>query len=100
MSTGSPGAQRAFIWVIGMVAGILLLSWTASGLFFSLYPIEEIRGDPWRPSIDHGDLSGMAISVPAQQIVEQADHSVSDLQLKAFLGQPVWLLQTATGLAK
>ena len=83
--------------VIGLVAGLLLLSWTASGLFFSLYPIEEIRGDPWRPSIDHGDLSDMTISVSAKQVVEQADNAVTGLQLKPFLGQPVWLLQTASG---
>ena len=95
MSTGARRTARVHK-VIGLVAGLLLLSWTASGLFFSLYPIEEIRGDPWRPSIDHGDLSGMTVSVPAQQIVAQADGRVTELRLKPFLGQPVWLLRTET----
>lgn len=80
--------------IIGLVAGLLLLSWTASGLFFSLYPIEEIRGDPWRPVIDHGDLSEMTVTVPAQQIIEQANTSMTDLALKPFLDDPVWMVQT------
>ncbi|MEL7540739.1 MAG: hypothetical protein AAGJ51_07530 [Pseudomonadota bacterium] len=83
--------------IIGLVAGLLLLSWTASGFFFSLYPIEEIRGDPWRPVIEHGDLSDMPVRVPAQQIIEQLNAPVSDLALKPFLGQPVWMVQTETG---
>ncbi|MEO1552534.1 MAG: PepSY domain-containing protein [Pseudomonadota bacterium] len=82
--------------IVGLVAGLLLLSWTASGLFFSLYPIEEIRGDPWRPVIDHGDLSEMTILVPAEQIIERANAPVTDLALKPFLDDPVWMVQTNT----
>lgn len=82
---------------IGVVAGLLLLSWTASGLFFTLYPIETIRGDPWRPVIDHGDLSAMPIAITAQDVLSGTDEKVSRIELKAFLGAPVWMLETGTG---
>ncbi|MEM7637433.1 MAG: hypothetical protein AAF269_00115 [Pseudomonadota bacterium] len=83
--------------VIGLVAGALLLSWTASGLFFSLYPIEEIRGDPWRPVIAHGDLADMSVQVPATAAMATANAPVRTLSLKPFLGAPVWMLQTERG---
>lgn len=80
---------------VGLVAGLLLLSWTASGLFFTLYPIETIRGDPWRPAIEHGALSEMPVTVSAQDVIAAMDEPVSGIELKAFLGSPVWLVETA-----
>jgi len=82
---------------VGLAAGLLLLSWTVSGLFFSLYSIETIRGDPWRPSIEHGDLSDMSVSVSADQILAEADGPISQLQMKPFLGNPVWLVESEVG---
>ena len=83
--------------VVGLVAGLLLLSWTASGLFFSLYPIETIRGDPWRPVIDHGDLHEMDVSVSAEQVIAGLDDPVEAVTLKAFLDAPVWIVRAETG---
>lgn len=80
---------------VGLVAGFLLLSWTASGLFFTLYPIETIRGDPWRPVIDHGDLTDMSVSVSAEDVLSDAGTGVRRITLKPFLGDPVWLIETA-----
>lgn len=79
---------------VGLVAGFLLLSWTASGLFFSLYPIETIRGDPWRPDIQHGNLSEMLVSVSAQDVLKQTEGSIARIELKAFLDDPVWMVET------
>ena len=31
--------------ILGLVIGVLFLFWTMSGLFFTLYPIEQIRGE-------------------------------------------------------
>ena len=83
--------------IIGLAAGILLLFWTASGFFFSLYPIEEIRGDPWRPAIEHGALANMTIRVPGSSAIAAVDTPVTELTLKPFLGAPVWMMQTADG---
>jgi hypothetical protein len=80
--------------VVGLVAGALLLSWTASGLFFTLFPIETIRGDPWRPVIEHGDLSAMPVSVSAGEVLSKIDGEVSGLTLKPFLGDPVWMIES------
>ncbi|MEM7327206.1 MAG: PepSY domain-containing protein [Pseudomonadota bacterium] len=80
--------------IVGLVAGALLLSWTASGLFFSLYPITEIRGDPWRPTVDHGDLSEMSIAITAEQVMSRESAPVRGLELKSFLDQPVWMVRT------
>lgn len=83
--------------VIGMVAGLLLLSWTASGLFFSLYPIETIRGDPWRPTIEHGNLADMSVALSASEALAAVDAPVEAMTLKPFLGGPVWTVQAETG---
>lgn len=83
--------------VVGLVAGLLLLSWTASGLFFSLYPIETIRGDPWRPVIDHGDLAEMEVSIPVERVIADVDAPVEAATLKAFLDTPVWMVRTSSG---
>jgi len=83
--------------IVGIVAGLLLLSWTASGLFFTLFPIETIRGDPWRPTVDHGDLSQMSVDVSAQDVIAGSEGPVSGLALKPFLGSSVWMVQTASG---
>lgn len=83
--------------VVGLVAGLLLLSWTASGLFFSLYPIETIRGDPWRPAIDHGDLAEMEVSIPVERVIADVDAPVEAATLKAFLDMPVWMVRTSSG---
>nr|WP_070959808.1 PepSY domain-containing protein [Hyphomonas sp. Mor2] len=96
MSKTARRAARAHK-IIGLVAGLLLLSWTASGLFFSLYPIETIRGDPWRPEISHGNLADMTIAVPASAAIVEADAQVEAASLKAFLGGPVWMLRTEVG---
>ncbi|MEM9571069.1 MAG: hypothetical protein AAF996_06360 [Pseudomonadota bacterium] len=83
--------------VVGLVAGLLLLSWTASGLFFSLYPIETIRGDPWRPVIDHGVLTEMEVSIPVERVIADVDAPVEAATLKAFLDMPVWMVRTSSG---
>lgn len=82
--------------IVGLAAGLLFLSWTASGLFFSLFPIETIRGDPWRPTVNHGDLAQMNVAVSAQEILQAQDEPVINLQLTTFLDRPVWVLQTAS----
>ena len=44
-----PVQSRQFIRrthkILGLVIGVLFLFWTTSGLFFTLFPIEHIRGE-------------------------------------------------------
>ena len=80
--------------IIGLVIGLQLLFWTASGLFFTLYPIETIRGDPWRPQIDHGSLDQMQVSVEAAEAASKVEGAWLTAELKPFLDRPVWLITT------
>lgn len=80
--------------IVGLVAGILLLFWTMSGLFFTLFPIETIRGDPWRPVIDHGKLSEMSVQVSSADAMAAASAPAVKAELKAFLGNPVWVIHS------
>ena len=45
MSAQSRQTIRRAHKILGVVVGIQLLIWTASGLFFTIFPIEQIRGE-------------------------------------------------------
>lgn len=77
--------------IVGLVAGFLLLFWTMSGLFFTLFPIETIRGDPWRPAVDHGDLGNMTVEISVSEAMAAAG-GATKAELKPFLGDPVWII--------
>lgn len=81
--------------IIGLVVGLQLLFWTLSGFFFTLFPIEVIRGDPWRPQIEHGSLEDMAVQVDAQQAASAVDGVWLGAELQPFLGRPVWVITTS-----
>ena len=83
--------------IIGVVAGLQILFWTVSGLFFTLFPMETIRGDLWRPVIEHGSLADMSVTLSAEDVVQQAGSDISSLELKPFLGAPVWLVESRAG---
>ena len=83
--------------LIGLVIGLQVLFWTASGVFFTLFPIETIRGDPWRPAITHGNLDEMQTEVSAAQALTGIDAPVQSLTLKPFLNMPVWVIETSSG---
>ncbi|RIJ32432.1 PepSY domain-containing protein [Henriciella mobilis] len=78
--------------LVGLVVGLQLLFWTASGLFFTLFPIEQIRGEHLRKesaSMDAADLAGI-VPPPLSGPVEQ-------LELRVILGQPVWEAASESG---
>lgn len=95
----SLAARQISRWhkIIGAVIGVQILFWTASGAFFTLFPIETIRGDPWRPDIDHGTLSEMQILVDAEAARAAIGSEVQAMTLKPFLDDPVWMLETEAG---
>lgn len=80
--------------ILGLVVGLQLLFWTASGLFFTLYPIETIRGDPYRPVVDHGALDPTRVVIGPAQAAERVAGTMHTITLKMFLGEPVWLIRT------
>ena len=76
---------------LGLVAGIQLLAWTVSGLYFTLIPIDDIRGnhllDLERPEAPH--LANVAIVSPSSLDVKA---QIDDVRLTAILGSPVYLV--------
>ena len=81
--------------IVGLVVGIQLFFWTLSGLFFTLFPIEVIRGDPWRPSIEHGALQDMTVNVGAMEAASKVSGVWLGAELQPFLDRPVWIITTS-----
>ncbi len=81
--------------ILGLVVGVQLLFWTVSGLFFTLFPIEVIRGDPWRPKIEHGALDQMTVSITASEAAAQVEGVWLNAELQPFLDRPVWVITTS-----
>ena len=86
--------------IVGLVIGLQLLFWTLSGFYFTLFPIDVIRGDPWRPTIEHGTLDGMSVKVDAASAAAQVDGVWLSAELRPFLDRPVWLITTDTTRAR
>ena len=80
--------------LLGLVIGLQFLFWTASGLFFTLYPIETIHGDPFRPHPNHGQLVVNDVQISADTAAGSLKGHVESAELRMFLGDPVWLITT------
>lgn len=68
-----------------MVVGLQLLFWTASGLYFTLFPIDVIHGDHLRKAPPGLDLSETATITPPQLTLK-----AKTAELRQLLGRPVW----------
>jgi len=81
--------------IVGLVVGLQLLFWTASGLFFTIFPIEQIRGTTLRAPINHGALALGQVHVEASQAAEllESHAPVKSVELDMFFGDPVWKLE-------
>lgn len=78
--------------ILGLVAGILLAFWVTSGFYFTLYPIQEIRGDHLRAKIEHGTLEVDEVKVSVQEAMDASGIWGFQAELKMFMGEPVWLI--------
>lgn len=107
----TPAARRYFpvrlfhkihLW-IGVVVGIQLLLWTASGLFMTSSAIEDVRGTTLRRRVPAVALSTLGPVLPPEAVLTSA---VERAELTALLGRPVykfsagemtWLVDARTG---
>jgi hypothetical protein len=86
----SPRATRTVRWLHlwgGVIVGIQIILWVASGLVMVARPLDEVRGTTLRR--DPPTLS-LPAGLPALQGVEQ-------LELGTLLGTPVWKLTDGQG---
>ena len=75
---------------LGLLMALQIIAWTASGFWFSLYPIEEIRGEHLTvspPALASREDSGSLLPLPPAS-------SLSEF-LDAHFG-PAWTLQSAS----
>lgn len=94
--------HKIHLW-IGVVVGIQLLLWTASGLFMTAWPIEQIRGTTLRREVPPVALSTLGPVLPPEAVLTSA---VERAELTELLGRPVyklgageksWLVDARTG---
>jgi uncharacterized iron-regulated membrane protein len=74
---------RWHVW-LGWLAAVPLLLWLISGLFMTLRPIEQVRGEHLRAAAK--PISADALIIPANL------GQVNKLALTEQLGQPVWVI--------
>lgn len=86
----SPRATRSVRWLHlwgGVIVGIQIILWVASGLVMVARPIDEVRGTPLRRD---PPVLTMPAGLPALTGVEK-------LELGQLLGRPVWKLTDGQG---
>lgn len=93
----SPEGVHRIHKIVGLVFGIQLVFWTISGLFFTLFPIEQVRGENLRTEINHGVLDLARVSVASLDTFSALGISADAAELKMFLGTPVWMLSGKDG---
>ncbi|SHK84558.1 PepSY domain-containing protein [Rhodothermus profundi] len=85
---------------LGLIIGIQLLLWTVSGLFFSLNPIEKVRGEHLMAPPPTLSLDDTLLASPARvlQAVEQRFPGAEVLQitLRPLLDRPVYEITLRT----
>ncbi len=80
--------------LLALVIGVQVLFWTASGLFFTLYPIEVVRGEHLIARAEAMEIpKGAAVLSPA----EAAGGPFHEATLRRFLGVMVYEIETAAG---
>ena len=80
---------------LGVVAGIQLLLWTVSGLYFTLLPIEEIHGDHLRkaqPAIPVSKHQWMSPDQALKLHPDLQDKTSREIRLSHSNGNPVYLI--------
>ena len=86
--------RKAHRW-LGMVAALQLLVWVGSGLFFSILPIEEVRGGKLLEPAAAFRLQHVKLLSPnalLRQHKALADVSIDEIQIKQRLNTPIYLI--------
>jgi hypothetical protein len=85
--------------VLGLVVGAQVVLWVASGLFFALKPIEEVRGERLRTPAVETSVADQRYYAPVNDILEAAGPPVTSLKMKTWLNRVVWEAEVPGGKA-
>ncbi len=88
--------QRVHLWA-GLLLGIQVLLWMASGVVMSVFPIELVRGETSAFVSEPVALDAQAFASPGG-IIAQAE-GVTSVELRRFMGRPVYLAKWPSGAA-
>jgi uncharacterized iron-regulated membrane protein len=80
--------QRIHLWS-GLILGVQVLLWMASGVVMSWFPIELVRGETSAFNAPETPLDAQTYASPGG-VIARAEGATS-LELRRFLGQPVYL---------
>jgi hypothetical protein len=81
---------------LGLLMAVQIIAWMASGLYFSIFPIDEIRGAHLTRApepLDAGQLTGMGSPAQVMRLLNRqfpGDWSLSSLKLTMVAGQAFW----------
>ena len=85
--------------LLGLIVGTQVLLWVASGRFFSLRPIEEVRGEHLRSGAHEMMAAVPENLAPIDAILAVGGEPAMRLSLKPWLGRTVWEVETHSGKA-
>ncbi len=88
--------QRIHLWS-GLLLGVQVLLWMASGVVMTVFPIELVRGETSRFESAPIALDAQAYASPGG-IIAQVEGATS-VELRRFLGRPVYVARLSGGAA-
>jgi hypothetical protein len=84
---------------LGLLMAVQIIAWMASGLYFSIFPIDEIRGAHLTRApepLDASKLTGMGSPSQVMKLLNRqfpGDWSLSSLKLIMVAGQAFWRVE-------
>ena len=84
---------------LGLLMAVQIIAWMASGLYFSIFPIDEIRGAHLTrvpEPLDAGQLTGMGSPSQVMKLLNRqfpGEWSLSSLKLTMVDGQAFWRIE-------
>ena len=88
--------RRVHLW-LGLLLGIQVLIWMASGVVMSWFHITEVRGEHNAPANISIELAARSYANPGGVIAQVS--GAYDVRLKHFLGRPAYVVSSADGEA-
>lgn len=79
---------------IGLIVGLQILAWTASGLFMTWYPIAEVRSEKTIRELPLRDLRKSAGLISAEHAIAAIKVPVSRIELIDVAGRWMWRLDS------
>lgn len=86
--------------ILGLVIGLQFVFWTASGFFFTLYPIDIIRGDHLSAEHEFTEINPDTVDPGIlKTLINTHDESLEQITLRRLLDRSVYQVDTWRGVA-